>query len=66
MDVTMPEDKVRDASSAFLQRFNAAVLKLRSLLLIEDLVESLKFAAGLVFFRSIKSLIIRTNKTCTY
>ena len=50
MDVTMPEDKVRDASSAFLQRFNAAVLKLRSLLLIEDLVESLKFAAGSVFF----------------
>ena len=49
MDVTMPEDKVRDASSAFLQRFNAAVLKLRSLLLIEDLVESLKFAAGSVF-----------------
>jgi len=45
MDVTMPEDKVRDASSAFLRRFNAVVLKLRSLLLIEDLVESLKFAA---------------------
>ena len=46
MDVTMPEDKARDASSAFLRRFNAAVLKLRSLILIEDFVESLKFAAG--------------------
>ena len=44
----MPEDKARDASTAFLRRFNAAVLKLRSLILIEDLVESLKFAAGAV------------------
>ena len=46
MDVTMPEDKVRDASSDFLRRVNRAVLKLRSLLLIEDFMESLKFAAG--------------------
>jgi len=47
MEVTMPEDKARDASSAFLRRFNAAVLKLRSLILIEDFVESLKFAAAM-------------------
>jgi len=43
----MPEEKARDASSAFLRRFNAAVLKLRSLILIEDFVESLKFAAAM-------------------
>ena len=48
MDVTMPEDKAKDASSAFLRKFNAAIIKLRSLILIEDLVESLKFAAGTV------------------
>ena len=65
MDVTMPEDKVRDASSAFLQRFNAAVLKLRSLLLIEDLVESLKFAAGSGFFH-INLVIDNHNKLNMY
>ena len=64
MDVTMPEDKVRDASSAFLQRFNAAVLKLRSLLLIEDLVESLKFAAGSFF--QINLVIDNQNKLNMY
>ena len=46
MDVTLPEEKVRDASSDFLRAVNRAVLKLRALLLIEDFMESLKFAAG--------------------
>jgi len=47
MDVTLPEEKVRDASSDFLRGVNRAVLKLRALLLIEDFMESLKFAAAM-------------------
>ncbi|XP_028844284.1 reticulon-4b isoform X3 [Denticeps clupeoides] len=43
-EVTLSEDLVHKYSDVFLGRLNAAVGNLRSLFLVEDLVDSLKFA----------------------
>jgi len=47
MDLTLPEDKVRELSTTVLTHFNSTVSELRRLFLVEDLVDSLKFGLHL-------------------
>nr|CAH7723829.1 unnamed protein product [Callosobruchus chinensis] len=44
MDVSLPQDKVREIIEVAVAHFNAAVIELRRLFLVEDLVDSIKFA----------------------
>ena len=46
MDVSLPDDKVRDATSDILRRLNEAIVQIKSFILIEDFIQSAKFAAG--------------------
>jgi len=47
VELTVPDDKAQELSSAVISHLNKAVVKLRSLFLVEDIVESAKFAAVL-------------------
>merc|ERR1712002_27125 len=44
VDVTLPADKVTSLSDCFFSKLNAILLKLKSILLVENTVESVKFA----------------------
>merc|ERR1712113_317694 len=44
VDVTLPADKVSSMSDCFFSKLNAILLKLKSILLVENTVESMKFA----------------------
>merc|ERR1712142_992556 len=44
VDVTLPADKVSSMSDCFFSKLNAILLKLKSILLVENTVESVKFA----------------------
>merc|ERR1712180_264347 len=44
VDVTLPADKVSSMSDFFFSKLNAILLKLKSILLVENTVESVKFA----------------------
>merc|ERR1711945_86334 len=44
VDVTLPADKVSSLSDCFFSKLNAILLKLKSILLVENTVESVKFA----------------------
>lgn len=43
MDVSLPQDKVREISEVAVAHVNAAIVELRRLFLVEDLVDSIKF-----------------------
>merc|ERR1711973_622708 len=43
-DVTLPADKVSSLSDSFFSKLNSILLKLKSILLVENTVESVKFA----------------------
>ena len=45
-DVTLPVDKVQSSVDCLVQKLNAVILKLKKIFLVEDLIDSLKFAAG--------------------
>merc|ERR1711928_218554 len=47
VDVTLPADKVSSLSNSFFGKLNNVLLKLKSLLLVENAVESLKFAVSM-------------------
>jgi len=47
VEVTVPDDKAQEVSSAVISSLNKSVVKLRSLFLVEDIVESAKFGAVL-------------------
>uniref|UniRef100_A0A336LVG8 Reticulon-like protein n=1 Tax=Culicoides sonorensis TaxID=179676 RepID=A0A336LVG8_CULSO len=59
-DVTLSQERVQQLSSVAVSHFNAAVTELRRLFLVEDLVDSIKFA-----FIALFSLpkVYETNKT---
>ncbi|XP_018895871.2 reticulon-1-A isoform X2 [Bemisia tabaci] len=46
-DLTLPQEKVRELTDTAVVHINAGVSKLRKLFLVEDLVDSIKFAVGL-------------------
>jgi len=50
-DITLQQDKVRQTTDLALTHVNAAIVELRRLFLIEDLVDSLKFG-GLLWILS--------------
>jgi hypothetical protein len=43
LDLTLPQDKVREVTDIAVVHVNAAALELRRLFLVEDLVDSIKF-----------------------
>lgn len=43
LDLTLPQDKVREVTDIAVAHMNAAALELRRLFLVEDLVDSVKF-----------------------
>merc|ERR1711923_286777 len=47
VDVTLPADKVSSMSDCFFSKLNAILLKLKSILLIENVIESVKFAVSM-------------------
>merc|ERR1712152_73707 len=47
VDVTLPAEKVSSFSDAFFASLNKTLLKLKSLLLVENAVESVKFAVAM-------------------
>merc|ERR1711997_619359 len=46
VDVTLPADKVSNLSNTFFSKLNKILLKVKSLLLVENAVESVKFAVS--------------------
>lgn len=42
-DVSLPQEKVKEVSEVAVAHINAAVVELRRLFLVEDLVDSIKF-----------------------
>jgi len=47
MDVALPAEKVRQTSDLAVTHINAAIIELRRLFLVEDLVDSVKFGVTL-------------------
>merc|ERR1712012_552443 len=47
VDVTLPADKVSSLSNSFFSQLNAILLKLKSILLIENVIESVKFTVSM-------------------
>merc|ERR1712209_81546 len=47
VDVTLPVDKVSSFSNTFFSKLNNVLLKLKSILLVENVVESVKFAVAM-------------------
>jgi hypothetical protein len=43
LDVSLPQNKVKEVSEVAVAHINAAVVELRRLFLVEDLVDSIKF-----------------------
>lgn len=43
LDVSLPQDKVREIVDVAIAHLNAAIVELRRLFLVEDLVDSIKF-----------------------
>ncbi|KAJ8891014.1 hypothetical protein PR048_010523, partial [Dryococelus australis] len=44
LDLALPQDKVREVTDVAVSHVNAALVELRHLFLVEDLVDSIKFA----------------------
>merc|ERR1711868_32071 len=47
VDVTLPADKVSSLSNSFFPQLNAILLKLKSILLIENVIEPVKFTVSM-------------------
>merc|ERR1711950_90373 len=47
VDVTLPADKISSMTDRFFSKLNNFLLKLKSILLVENVVESLKFAVAM-------------------
>merc|ERR1711990_2145 len=47
VDVTLPADKISSLTDGFFSKLNGLLLKLKSILLVENVVESLKFAVAM-------------------
>ena len=45
-DVTLPVDKVQSTADFVVQQLNAVTARLKKIFLVEDLIDSLKFAGG--------------------
>merc|ERR1712038_1190468 len=57
VDVTLPADKVSSMSDCFFSKLNAILLKLKSILLVENTVESVKFAVLMYLLTYIGAMV---------
>merc|ERR1712051_1167967 len=57
VDVTLPADKVSSLSNAFFAKLNNVLLKLKSLLLVENAVESVKFAVAMYLLTYVGAIL---------
>merc|ERR1711971_907 len=57
VDVTLPADKVSSISNAFFAKLNNVLLKLKSLLLVENAVESVKFAVAMYLLTYVGAIL---------
>merc|ERR1712027_242592 len=57
VDVTLPADKVSSLSNSFFAKLNNVLLKLKSLLLVENAVESVKFAVSMYLLTYVGALL---------
>merc|ERR1712142_585980 len=55
--VTPPADKVSSISNAFFAKLNNVLLKLKSLLLVENAVESVKFAVAMYLLTYVGAIL---------
>jgi len=57
VDVTLPADKVSNLSNAFFSKLNKILLKVKSLLLVENAVESVKFAVSMYLLTYVGAIL---------
>lgn len=57
VDVTLPADKVSSLSNSFFAKLNNILLKLKSLLLVENTVESVKFAVSMYLLTYVGAIL---------
>merc|ERR1712062_727528 len=57
VDVTLPADKVSTLSNSFFAKLNNVLLKLKSLLLVENAVESVKFAVSMYLLTYVGAIL---------
>merc|ERR1712117_877009 len=57
VDVTLPADKVSSLSNSFFAKLNNVLLKLKSLLLVENAVESVKFAVSMYLLTYVGAIL---------
>merc|ERR1712018_428896 len=57
VDVTLPADKVSSLANAFFAKLNNVLLKLKSLLLVENAVESVKFAVAMYLLTYVGAIL---------
>merc|ERR1712025_101845 len=57
IDVTLPADKVASLSNSFFAKLNNILLKLKSLLLVENAVESIKFAVSMYLLTYVGAIL---------
>merc|ERR1711983_446214 len=57
VDVTLPADKVSSLSNSFFAKLNNILLKLKSLLLVENTVESDKFAVSMYLLTYVGAIL---------
>merc|ERR1711928_111443 len=57
VDVTLPADKVSSLSNSFFGKLNNVLLKLKSLLLVENAVESVKFAVSMYLLTYVGAIL---------
>merc|ERR1711976_64168 len=57
VDVTLPADKVSSLADGFFSKLNNTLLKLKSILLVENVVESVKFAVTMYLMTYIGALM---------
>merc|ERR1711913_5940 len=57
VDVTLPADKVSNLSNTFFSKLNKILLKVKSLLLVENAVESVKFAVSMYLLTYVGAIL---------
>merc|ERR1712156_1156338 len=57
VDVTLPADKVSSLANAFFAKLNNVLLKLKSILLVENAVESVKFAVAMYLLTYVGAIL---------
>ena len=57
-DVTLPVDKVQSTADFLVGQLNAVTARLKKIFLVEDLIDSLKFAGGKIVTQTDKNEVL--------